>query len=337
MRRPAFFRVAAVVLAAAWVLAGCRGSSSLPGAADPPLDVRSAPHPETSVDVPATARTDVAGLSQVRIATWNVHFLWDDICDSGDCGPGDFEEVLSPAEMAARADEVAAAVRGLDADVVLLQEVETQRVLDAVLERLRPDSWAGHVGDVGYRGFMNTAVVARLTPVGVHTHRSDPIPLPEGGTTRFAREFLEIHFAAGDARLIVFCAHFRSKHDDDPDRRLAEAQAAYRIVTTAAEAHPGAVVVLGGDLNDVPGSAPLAALESPGGLLRVAAELGDGAATYWFDGPRALDHLFLATADGGGYVPGSARVLCDRPGWLSYRGSDHAALRAAFAFPFLPR
>ena len=130
--------------------------------------------------------------------------------------------------------------------------------------------------------------------------------------------------------VVVFTSHFRSKVDDDPGRRLAEGQAAAAIVSAKARDLPRALVVLGGDLNDVPGSPPLEVLEDLGGLLRVASDLDPAdAATYvWRGDPLELDHIFLAPGPSVAYVPGSARVARDASG--GYRGSDHAALRADF-------
>jgi hypothetical protein len=67
-----------------------------------------------------------------------------------------------------------------------------------------------------------------------------------------------------------YAAHFKAKSGDDPPRRLAEAQASSRIVNEVALRLPDAVVLLGGDLNDTPGSPPLDALVVDGGLQRLA-------------------------------------------------------------------
>jgi len=86
---------------------------------------------------------------------------------------------------------------------------------------------------------------------------------------------------------------------------------------------------LGGDLNDTPGSQPIAALEGNGRMTRVAAELGEGAATYTFDGqPQAIDHLYLVETPVGTYMRGTARVV--RSNQRGLAGSDHAGLVATF-------
>ena len=96
-----------------------------------------------------------------------------------------------------------------------------------------------------------------------------------------------------------------------------------------------ALVVLGGDLNDTPGSPTLDALEASG-LVSVAAELPPTEqGTFVFgDAAVALDHLYVPAALRGRYITGSARVVRDdatpRRGH-GYAGSDHAALVADFA------
>lgn len=278
----------------------------------------------TSADLPPPGPEDIV------VATFNVHLFFDTVCDSGNCGGTSFETKLSDAAFAARADEIAEAIKGLGADIVLLQEVESQTCLDALAARL-PDYPTAYLGETGFPASIDTAILARMPLTEIRSHGSAPIPLPGGGETYFARDFLEAHFEIDGRRMIAFDGHFKSMADDDPERRLAEAAAARKLVDAAAGAHPDALIVMGGDLNDVPGSPPLDALTFDGGLLRVAAELGADDWTYVFDSElRAIDHLFLSTlANGGSFVPGTARVLhgAETSGW---GGSDHAALRATF-------
>lgn len=276
---------------------------------------------------------EAAGPPRVTVVTWNVARLFDTICDSGRCGPGDFEAQPSPAAFAARVDEVAGGIAGLRPDVVVLQEIENEGVLAEVHRRL-PAHF--RVAVIGETAGVDVAVIAAADLVEVRRHRATRIPLPRGGTTTFARELLEVHLDRGGAPLVVFAAHFRSQRDDDPDRRLAEAQAAARIVTAAAAARPEALVVLAGDLNDVPGSPALEALEADGRLQRVGEDVpASHAYTLVYRGRRFfLDHIFAARDGAGRYVPGSARV--HRSGSRGFAGSDHAALSARFELPEAP-
>ena len=98
-----------------------------------------------------------------------------------------------------------------------------------------------------------------------------------------------------------------------------------------AENYPDALIVLGGDLNDTPGSAPINALESGGQFLRVASELGADAATYTYRGQaQAIDHLYLVDTPGGQFVTGTARVVRSNSRGLA--GSDHAGLVGTFTW-----
>ena len=107
--------------------------------------------------------------------------------------------------------------------------------------------------------------------------------------------------------------------------------AARELAIQAAADYPDALVILGGDLNDTPGSPPIQALEANGGMLRVASELGEGAATYTYQGQaQAIDHLYLVETPGGVYLPGTATVI--RSNQRGLAGSDHAGLVATFGW-----
>lgn len=294
-------------------------------------------------DVVSDGRADTLQLGPdlVRVATWNVHLFFDDVCDSGRCGRSDFESVPSTAEFQGRAEQIAQAIERLEVDVIMLEEVENQRALDAIASYL-PAGWVTAVlGETGFAASVDVAVLARIPLSEVRTHRGTRLPLPDGGTTTFARELLEVRLRNG---MIVFAAHFRSKVGDEPARRLAEATAARAIVLGAAAEEPGATVVLGGDLNDVPGSPPLEALTSgDDGLVRLAAELApDADWTVTFEGGhQAIDHLLVARgASLAAFVPRSVGVQREGASG-SFGGSDHAALRAIFrpdpAVTFPPR
>lgn len=267
----------------------------------------------------------------MRVATFNVHRFFDTVCQSGACGPDDYEALPTPTQFEAQADAIAGALRTLGPDVAMLQEVETQACLDALTARLGDVLPNAVLGEIGTPASVDVAVMTSGTITQVIHHR--PVLVrPDGSITVFSRELLEVHLRLRGQPVIAFAAHFRSKVSDDPGRRLAEAQAAHDLIDAAAQANPGALVVLGGDLNDVPGSPPLQALEADGTLLRVARELPDALQwTNYYDGEgEAIDHLFVATSGSGAYVPGTAQVVGGSPG---YAGSDHDALRASFWLP----
>ncbi|NTX38638.1 endonuclease/exonuclease/phosphatase family protein [Myxococcus sp. CA051A] len=265
----------------------------------------------------------------VRIAAFNVHRLFDTVCDSGKCGGSEYEALPTPGVFDAQVGRLASSLTTLDADIVLLSEVETQVGLDALQARL-PEFPHAVLGETGGTASVDVAVLSAFPITSVGSHRDRVLTRPDGSTTRFSRELLEVHLDVNGKEVIVFAAHFRSKVDDDPGRRYAEADTTRTIVAQAAARAPKALVVMGGDLNDVPGSAPITAMERDGQLLRVAKDRPDDQTwTYVYSGQKqAIDHLFVANAAGGTYVPGSFRAA--REGGGGFGGSDHSAVLADF-------
>jgi predicted extracellular nuclease len=286
----------------------------------------------STLDAQVDAKADAPSVEKVlRVATFNVRLFFDPICDSGNCSTSDFEKVTSPEDFEARADTLASAIRELQADFVSLQEIETQVSMDALELRLNDLYPTVVLGETGAPGSIDVAVLGSGTFLEMRTHRYHPMSKPDGTSTYFSREFLEVHVDFDGLRVVLFSAHFRSKANDDPGRRLAEAQAAREILIASGSEFPDAVVVLGGDLNDTPGSEPISTLEDGTELLRVAKDLPLGQqGTYQWNGqPQAIDHVFLATSSRGIYVPASARVVHSSIEW-GLAGSDHAALLADF-------
>ena len=287
----------------------------------------------SEVSYDADEDQDLVNPVSIRIATFNVHRFFDTVCDSGDCNYGDYEEQFSEDEFKAKTQQIAQGIQSLDANIVLLQEIEKQVCLDSLLEELGEEKYPVSVmGEIGYSASVDVAVISGGSQLAVIKHRHIQLDHPDGGTTSFAREFLEVHLEFDNRRVIVFVAHFRSKVRDDAGRRLAEARAAYDIILQVAQNYPDALIVFGGDLNDYPGSFPLEELENSGRLYRVASELSDDlAATYEYnDNAIAIDHLFIALDGAGQYVEGSVEVI-GQPYGLA--GSDHSALVADFLMP----
>jgi predicted extracellular nuclease len=269
---------------------------------------------------------------QLRVGTLNTRRFFDPTCDTGQCGPGAYEEQPSQAAFESKADTLANGIRQMGVDIILLQEVETQASLDALQARLGDLYSVFVLGEIGTAASVDVAVMARGNLVQVERHRDIPLTRPDGTATTFSREFLEVQLNVDGRLVVAFCAHFRSKFNDDPGRRVAEARTAHAIVTSRTTGFPGALIVMGGDLNDTPDSEPLQALTSDGKLLRVAEELVPDDATYSYAGDlQAIDHLLLASPSAATFVPGTAQVF--GPVASGYAGSDHAALKAVFRLP----
>jgi predicted extracellular nuclease len=324
-------RLFAFVLAGFSATAACSDQST-PGGSPPPVVVP----PEAGADAAGAAE---AGVSRrpgvIRVGTFNVHRYFDTVCDSGRCAAGDFEEAPSQATFDAVTTKLAKGIALIDPDVIALEEVETSRCLDALVAKLASlgkDFPIAHLGEIGTPGSVDVAILARGALTEIKTHRDTPIKEANGTTTTFSRELLEVRMTFGPKSVVMFAAHFRSQVADDPARRLAEAKAAQAIVSKVSTDLPDALVLLGGDLNDKPGSDPINALEMGGALLRVAKDVPpDDQATYVFQGVKsAIDHVFVGAPQAARYVAKSATAYRDdaRGG---FAGSDHAALAADFS------
>src|SRR5690606_32942223 len=85
------------------------------------------------LDPPSTEGSGGRPAVLVRVATCNVHDLFDETDRL--VPPGDADAVPSPAEVDAKLSRVAAVLVRLDADLVLLQEVENGPILRRLADR----------------------------------------------------------------------------------------------------------------------------------------------------------------------------------------------------------
>ena len=271
----------------------------------------------------------------IRVAQFNVRRFFNTVCDSGKCATGDFEDLPTQAEFDAKTDALAKGIALIDPDIISLEEVETQGCLDALNAKLTAMGKGfpiAHLGETGSAGSVDVAVLARGALTEIKTHRDTPLVEADGTMTTFTREFLEMRMTFGARSVIMFAAHFRSQVMDDPARRLAEAKGAQAIVAKTSTDLPDSLVILGGDLNDKPGSDPINALEAGGALLRVASDIPvDAQATYIFNGVKsALDHIFVGAPQKSRYIAKSSVVFQDDPKG-GFSSSDHASLAADFS------
>jgi endonuclease/exonuclease/phosphatase family metal-dependent hydrolase len=222
----------------------------------------------------------------VRIANFNVENLFDDF-NSGGFGEAELTPP-SPQAYEKEVDDTASLLAMLGADLIALAEVENRGVLDKLADKLQekrpgvtyPERWL----ITGNDRVRNVALLstAPLEPSEVVSHRFERFDLegnllgPEAGgeSYTYARDCLEVGVRYRGYPLTLFAVHFKSKSNDDPQRRLAEARRTRRLVDERFAADPGARLVVLGDFNDTPESVPLRALTE--GLVPGAAPLAGG-------------------------------------------------------------
>jgi endonuclease/exonuclease/phosphatase family metal-dependent hydrolase len=232
----------------------------------------------------------------VRLVSWNVHDLFDEVAD-----PGTLDPAVPAAEVEARLDALAAVLGRLDADVVLLQEVERWPLL------LRLASRAGYAEARLLEGNDPRGIdVALLSRWPVTRYRGHAGERAADGRLLWPRDAVEAQVALGTARLRVVGTHL-SSHLSDPDgeRRRGQAARLRELADGAAAEDPGALVVVGGDLNDEAAAPALAPLLGDGRWVEGAATT-DPSAWTWSDGRlrAVLDHLAVHAAQRGALVAG---------------------------------
>lgn len=264
--------IAAVLVAASGLLSAVRSGrlgreaapTSLPGLIGVTLLAALVLATATGVRSPAepvAARDD----DQLRIVLANVHFGFD-------------------VDGRQRAREVAALLAGLEADVIVLNEVDRGWLISGA-----PDLLGTYAQATGLEAVFapasdevwGNAVLSRLPVLETSVER-----LPRGRDPLVRSAVTVVLELPDGGRLAVVGTHL-SNVDRQGDTRLPQAQAIAGIVARLRER--GLEVVVAGDLNAAPGDASLQVLE---GLL--ARTLPDTAGTFPAAAPRAqIDHVLV--------------------------------------------
>jgi endonuclease/exonuclease/phosphatase family metal-dependent hydrolase len=229
----------------------------------------------------------------VRVATWNVQDLFD--AEDRLVPPGADDLVPSELEVSAKLSLVAAVLLRVDADLVLLQEVESRAVLER-LAVLASYPSARLVDGNDPRG-IDVAVLSRLPLRGYVSHAGD---LGPDGRLLWPRDCIEARADARGRTLVVVGSHFSSALSDGGTRRAWQAARLREIADRSVTEEPSALVLAGGDLNDVPTAAALAPLLEDGAWVDPAPV---GTPTwYGRSGAARLDYLLVPAPSAGSVV-----------------------------------
>ncbi|NUT30231.1 MAG: endonuclease/exonuclease/phosphatase family protein [Streptomyces sp.] len=158
-------------------------------------------------------------------------------------------------------------VDAVDADILLMVEVEDRLTLD----RFNQQILAGVLGKRQYpfnmlidgndsRG-IDVGILSRHPITSIRSHLFDPDP-ERPGEHLFSRDCPEFEIELNGTPLVVLGNHLKSKFNDDPALRLAQAKRLAEIYEAARERTP--YVVVAGDLNDDLESEPLDVLLDTG-------------------------------------------------------------------------
>jgi endonuclease/exonuclease/phosphatase family metal-dependent hydrolase len=268
------------------------------------------------LDAPAASGDAVRPATAVRVATWNVHDLFDEADRL--LPPGDRDTVPSPAEVEAKLSRLAAVLARLDADLVLLQEVENGDLLRRLAARAGYPE-ARLVEGQDPRG-IDVAALSRLPVDAYVSHLGETDAL---GRPLWPRDCVEVHVRAPGRAVVLVGSHFSSALSDDGTRRAAQAARLREIADEASASRPDALVLAGGDLNDLPESPALAPLLGDGAWQDAA----PGGAITWSgaSGGARLDYLLVPRGERGALV---RLEIADGPDVAA--ASDHRPVVADF-------
>jgi len=295
------------------------------GAVETPAVVEEAPaEPASLVRFGATTPPAKAD-GTIRLATYNLENLFDDQDDpalSGDFD--DADETKPEGEVAAAAE----AIRELDADILALQEVESEAALvwfrDTYLQGLGYEHIASV--DVGDARGIECGVLSRF-PVRdaevwigedlgmTHPDDASDSRVEPGDPVVFRRSpmrvVVDVPAADGTVPLVVYSVHHKSGWRN-AYWRIAEAYRIGEKVTKEIGDGGDALVAVMGDFNarltdQGPGEVYLA-----GGLVDSRASAGgdlEGSKGVTHESGRAIDHIFVSPALAERLVSGSVFVL----------------------------
>ena len=275
--------------------------------------------------------------SRLRIATYNVRNLFDE--DGA-------KLANAPCKTSAELKALVGTLAGLRADVILLQEIGSQRLLSEVNDRL-PDPYpvVEMLPGNSNRG-IHLAVVSRER-VRLTSHRSLTLTdeagqalgeyESEGDAAAHIRTPLRIQRDLmlaelqpdGLDTLALFNVHLKSKTNRDwrllaaDNIRSAESRQIAAQIERYLTRFPQRPVLLGGDFNDTRNSeavAPIFGLPLSDPLGETLAQSGRNPSTYWPKRRMRLDYLLVSAAARSLLVKGSAKI---HGGERARRASDH--------------
>jgi predicted extracellular nuclease len=249
-------RVAATVLSAALVLAGC-GQEGRAGTSSATAGSAAAGSGGSSS---ASGTGTGGGSPGLKILNWNTHNTFNDKDDSD--SPD--ETVISTQEYADHRAALVAVLQALDPDIAVLQEIENMAVLQDINQDLGGAYATAVLFDTNDLRGIDTGVLTKVVPDETKSHQTDTLPsltMP-GQSYSYVRDAVEVSVSYQGQRVVLLGVHYRSKGPpDDADRRLAEAAHTRAIADGISATDPSAGIVILGDYNDLPGSPPLTATE----------------------------------------------------------------------------
>jgi endonuclease/exonuclease/phosphatase family metal-dependent hydrolase len=238
-------RALSTLLAALLLASGCSNSAGIAGGpgGHAPAASPTAPLAPFAVEPPPVWRVD-----GTRIASFNVEFMFD---GEGDEGQADFPWKGDPALAREHRDEIGRAVRALDADVVLMPEVENLGVLQMLVDESLADmGYTAHLvpGQDSFTG-QNLGLLSRF-PVDTLGRTDERTAVGVTDRQYGVSKNVWARMTIDGTPVTVIGVHFLAQPDNPERRPQREAQAEVIRRLVEREIAAGREVVVLGDFND---------------------------------------------------------------------------------------
>ncbi len=244
-----------------------------------------------------------------KVLAWNLEHFTDPFDDPyidnsrEDAGAGKSDRELAL---------LARALEQIDADVLALQEVESDRAVKFFLDSYLPDHDYQFFACVPSTNWYQNVVVASRFPIGRIISLREVMMYNEVLDESRNRYNNRLMFAeiqpSEDYEFLLGCFHLKAGGDpEDPVWREQQIALVKDTLAEITAGHPAANVALAGDLNLVPSSGEYESLVSPP-LPFVDPLAGQGTSfTHPSTGPgRRIDYIVFNPAMAPEYVPASA-------------------------------
>lgn len=280
---------------------------------------------------------DAAAYDTVSVLSWNIEHFVDDFDDPYVDHPRENEPEESLSE---RRQLLADALKEIDADIVVFQEVESAAFVSALageyFEELGYELFTSKESNTWY---MNVVVMSRI-PLGmlhsyanIHTFRREV----EGETelqnfTNNRMLSVEVHVHP-EYHFLLTGVHLKAGRSDEDRRwRMGQIDVLHDHYAQRMMANPDARILLTGDLNIISGDPEYDYLLSDEHQTQFIDPLGDvDSFTHTADNPeRQLDYVLPNAAMAEDLVPGSKEILMPYDPETMRQISDHLPVIARF-------
>jgi endonuclease/exonuclease/phosphatase family metal-dependent hydrolase len=221
----------------------------LPGCSQPapPLQ-ETTPPPDAAFHFEPEPPPTYAFNDGLRVATVNTEFMFDGL---GDEGQASFPHQGDPAKARAHRDRVGEIVRMIDADVIMMEEVEDGSVMQKLVDESLAD--AGYTvhfvqGNDRFTG-QDVGLLSRV-PVEKIGRLDERVNVGASTDTYGVSKNMYARLTLGTVPTTIVGLHFLARPDDPSrkDRREAQAEVIRRFI--ADEIDDGRAVIVLGDFND---------------------------------------------------------------------------------------